>query len=63
VASFLLTALITPGDVVTAQLVMGVPMMVLYFVSVGLAWIVARRRREGDARARPAEEGDNAVPS
>ena len=63
VASFLLTALITPGDVVTAQLVMGVPMMLLYFVSVGLAWLVARRRRESDARARPAKEGEDAVPS
>ena len=63
VASFLVTALITPGDVVTAQLVMGVPMMVLYFVSVGLSWLVARRRREGDSRARPAEEGEDAVTS
>lgn len=63
VASFLVTALITPGDVVTAQLVMGVPMMLLYFVSVGLAWLVARRRREADARARPAKEGEDAIPS
>jgi len=63
VAAFLLTALITPGDVVTAQLVMGVPMMVLYFVSVGLSWLVARRRQEGNARAGPAEEGEDAVPS
>ncbi len=41
---FLVTAIITPGDVVTAQLVMGVPMTALYFVSVGLSWLVARRR-------------------
>ncbi len=46
VLAFLVTALITPGDVVTAQLVMGVPMALLYFVSVGLSWLVARRRRE-----------------
>jgi sec-independent protein translocase protein TatC len=58
VLSFLVTALITPGDVVTAQIVMGVPMTLLYFVSVGLSWLVARRRRENDVRARRAEEED-----
>jgi sec-independent protein translocase protein TatC len=63
VCAFLVTALITPGDVVTAQLVMGVPMALLYFVSVGLSWLVARRKREGSARARPAEEGEDAVRS
>lgn len=41
---FLTTALITPGDVVTAQIIMGVPMTALYFISVGLSWLVARRR-------------------
>uniref|UniRef100_A0A832I016 Sec-independent protein translocase protein TatC n=1 Tax=Eiseniibacteriota bacterium TaxID=2212470 RepID=A0A832I016_UNCEI len=46
VGAFLVTALITPGDVVTAQVVMGVPMTLLYFLSVGLSWLVAKRRRE-----------------
>jgi sec-independent protein translocase protein TatC len=50
VGAFVLTALITPGDVVTAQLVMGVPMTLLYFLSVGLSWLVARRG-SGGARA------------
>jgi sec-independent protein translocase protein TatC len=45
VGVFFLTAVITPGDVVTAQLIMGVPMTLLYLVSVGLSWFVARRRR------------------
>ena len=49
VGVFLVTALITPGDVVTAQLIMGVPMLGLYFLSVGLSWLVARRRDERDA--------------
>ena len=53
---FLVTALITPGDVVTAQVVMGVPMTLLYFVSVGLSWLVARRR----ARAETVEGGEHA---
>jgi sec-independent protein translocase protein TatC len=57
VAVFLTTALITPGDVVTAQLVMGVPLTILYFVSIGLSWLVAKRR----ARATdPVEGGENA---
>lgn len=48
VGAFLVTALITPGDVVTAQIVMGVPMTLLYFLSVGLSWLVAKRRRDAE---------------
>lgn len=48
VGIFLLTALITPGDVVSAQLVMGVPMALLYFVSVALSALVAKKRRESE---------------
>ena len=43
---FFLTAIITPGDVVTAQLIMGVPMTGLYFLSVGLSWLVTRRKQK-----------------
>jgi sec-independent protein translocase protein TatC len=46
VSIFVLTALITPGDVVSAQLVLGGPMVVLYFASVGLSFLVAKRRDE-----------------
>jgi sec-independent protein translocase protein TatC len=49
VGAFLVTAVITPGDVVTAQIVMGVPMTLLYFLSVGLSWLVARRRARSAA--------------
>ena len=42
---FLVTAIITPGDVVSAQVVMGLPMTGLYFASVGLSALVARRKR------------------
>jgi sec-independent protein translocase protein TatC len=58
VVTFVVTAIITPGDVVTAQLVMGGPMILLYFVSVGLSWFVWRRRRAGSAAA--LEEGRGA---
>jgi len=46
VGSFFVTAIITPGDVWTAQIVMGLPMTLLYFISVGLSFFVARRKRE-----------------
>jgi len=49
VGVFLVTAIITPGDVITAQVVMGIPMTGLYFVSVGLSYLVARRKRGAEA--------------
>jgi sec-independent protein translocase protein TatC len=55
VAVFFVTAIITPGDVVTAQIVMGVPMTALYFVSVGLSWLVARRRAQAEQAAESEE--------
>jgi sec-independent protein translocase protein TatC len=48
VAAFLVTAIITPGDVMTAQIVMGIPMTALYFISVGLSYLVARRRSRAE---------------
>jgi sec-independent protein translocase protein TatC len=56
VGAFFVTAVITPGDVVTAQIVMGVPMTLLYFLSVGLSWLVMRRR----ARTAALEEVEGA---
>ena len=44
VGAFVVTAAITPGDVVTAQIVMALPMVALYFLSVGLSWIVYKRQ-------------------
>ena len=46
---FFITAAITPGDVVTAQLIMGFPMIGLYFLSVGLSYFAARRRERAEA--------------
>lgn len=50
VAIFVLTAFITPGDVVSAQLVMGGPMVLLYFASVGLSFLVAKKRADAERR-------------
>jgi sec-independent protein translocase protein TatC len=68
VGVFFVTAVITPGDVVTAQLIMAVPMTLLYFLSVALSYLVARRRSEvSDAevtalatRSRPIDGEDHA---
>ncbi len=49
VVIFVVTAAITPGDVVSAQLVMGLPMAALYFVSVGLSFFVARKKARAEA--------------
>ncbi|MEK7823567.1 MAG: twin-arginine translocase subunit TatC [Candidatus Eisenbacteria bacterium] len=57
VAAFLVTAIITPGDVITAQIVMGIPMTGLYFVSVGLSYLVARRKRRAEEAAEEEVKG------
>jgi len=57
VGAFVLTAAITPGDLVTAQIIMGFPMTALYFLSVGLSWLVARRRRHTGTDALEEVEG------
>jgi sec-independent protein translocase protein TatC len=51
VLTFLATAIITPGDVLSAQIVMGIPMTALYFLSVALSALVARRNRRAEAAA------------
>lgn len=56
VCVFLTTAIITPGDVVTAQVILGVPLTALYFVSVGLSWLVAKRRRDSETLAQGGED-------
>ena len=57
VAVFFVTAAVTPGDVVSAQIIMGLPMTLLYFLSVGLSYFVARRRAKREGAA--VEEGKN----
>jgi sec-independent protein translocase protein TatC len=51
VGGLFVTAAITPGDMVSAQIVLGVPMFALYFLSVALSWVVWRVRRRREARA------------
>jgi sec-independent protein translocase protein TatC len=58
VGAFIITAAITPGDVVTAQIILGFPMAALYFLSVGLSFFVARKKRAGETPAGNTEEAD-----
>jgi sec-independent protein translocase protein TatC len=58
VGVFFVTAAVTPGDVVSAQIIMGLPMTLLYFLSVGLSWFVARRRVKRETSA--VEEANGA---
>jgi sec-independent protein translocase protein TatC len=46
IIAFVVGAVLTPPDV-TSQLVMAIPMCVLYFLSVGLAFLFGKRPREG----------------
>ena len=41
-----ITAIITPGDVASAQIFMGLPIIALYFLSIGVAALVKRKPRE-----------------
>ncbi|MGH7726738.1 MAG: twin-arginine translocase subunit TatC [Candidatus Eiseniibacteriota bacterium] len=49
VATLVLSALITPGDVVTAQIILGLPLVLLYLLSIGVAWTIERMRRDADS--------------
>jgi sec-independent protein translocase protein TatC len=44
VTAVAVSALITPGDVVIAQLLLGVPLTALYLLSIALAWALERAR-------------------
>lgn len=44
VLAFLLAAFLTPGPDVLSQLMLALPLVALYNVSIALAWLIARRR-------------------
>ena len=50
-------AILTPGDLVIGQLAMAGSLTVLYNLSIGIAWLVERKRTKGDAEADDAAEG------
>lgn len=44
-ASFVVGAIISPGPDVSSQIVMSAPLVLLYFISVGVAFLVAKKKR------------------
>lgn len=64
VGAVVVSALVTPGDVVIAQFLLGLPLVLLYLLSVGVAWLLERGRREREpalldrwTEETPEEEG------
>jgi len=52
VGAVVVGALITPGDVVIAQLILGIPLVALYALSVLVAWLI--ERTQGGTSRQPA---------
>jgi len=53
VVIFIVAAVLTPGPDVASQLLMAAPLLVLYAISIGVAWVAARPARAVEAT--PAE--------
>jgi sec-independent protein translocase protein TatC len=59
VVIFIVAAVLTPGPDVASQMLMATPLLVLYALSIGIAWLVARPAPEdaaapADSDQRPA---------
>jgi sec-independent protein translocase protein TatC len=59
VLSFVVGAILTPGPDILSQVLMSAPLIALYNLSIGLAWLVERRRRsQGELGEAEEERGD-----
>ena len=62
IGSYVVAAVITPGDLFVTSVVLMVPLYLLYELSIGLSWLVYRRReRKKLADAAAESEGGGAV--
>jgi sec-independent protein translocase protein TatC len=57
VISFVVGAMLTPGPDVISQMLMAAPMIVLYNLSIIVAWLVARSREASDKADPPPDDG------
>ena len=57
VGSYLAAAVITPGDLFITSVALMVPLYLLYELSIGLSWIVFRRRARNAAAVAPDDDG------
>lgn len=48
-ASFVVGGILTPPDPIS-QIMLAGPLVVLYFLSIGIAWMITKRRERNDAR-------------
>jgi sec-independent protein translocase protein TatC len=46
---FVIAAVASPGGEVVSQMVFAAPMLVLYVISIGVAWIFAKKKPAEDA--------------
>jgi sec-independent protein translocase protein TatC len=58
VVIFIVAAVLTPGPDMASQFLMAAPLLVLYALSIGIAWLVARRR----SREEVGEEAEGRAP-
>jgi sec-independent protein translocase protein TatC len=56
VLSFIIGALITPGPDVMSQILVSVPLVGLYNISIFIAWIITKRREKRAAEAQVVED-------
>jgi sec-independent protein translocase protein TatC len=59
IGSYLVAAIITPGDLFVTSVALMVPLYLLYELSIGLSWLVFRKRE----RAAADELRDGGVPA
>ena len=53
VLAFVTAAILTPGPDVVSQVAMAVPLLLLYNLSIAIAWLVARRRQRDSSAPSP----------
>ncbi|MBW8769243.1 MAG: twin-arginine translocase subunit TatC [Gemmatimonadetes bacterium] len=51
IASYLVAAIITPGDLFVTSVALMIPLYLLYELSIGLSWLVFRKRQKRDLAA------------
>ncbi len=57
IGTFILTAVVTPGDVFIAQVVLAVPVLILYFASIFVAKAIWRNKERTQNLPAPGGEG------
>ncbi len=62
IIAFVVGAILTPGPDVISQILMSLPLIILYNLSIGLAYLISRRRLRRQAEAEAAAAADEGPP-